>query len=240
MTQPPPFLYPYTIKRSPRARRVHLAVSAEGLVVVVPERFCAFHDVLSLLEAKKDWSAETLVKVRQCAVHRGQSKDVPSAVDLRALGERWSITSVPLARDRLLAESGTITLTSDFNENEALAALRRWLREKAQKHLPLLLADAARRHRFAYLGVTIREQKGRWGSCSSSGSVSLNSRLLFLPPCLVEHVLLHELCHLREMNHSKAFYSLLASLDPDAEENAAELKHAWRFVPSWTNKGQAP
>ncbi|MDR2529875.1 MAG: M48 family metallopeptidase [Synergistaceae bacterium] len=231
MTRNPPFLYPYTVKHSSRARYVHLRVSEEGLIVVVPTCFCVSHDLLPLLEAKKDWIAETLAKVRNAV--SGQGKEVPSVVELRALGERWSVTSAPLTRERLFAENGTIILTSDFNENEALIALRRWLRQKAQTHLPPLLADAAKRRRFAYLGLTIREQKSRWASCSAKGSISLNSRLLFLPPRLVEHVLLHELCHLREMNHSKAFYDILASLDPDAEKNAAELKHAWKLVPCW-------
>jgi predicted metal-dependent hydrolase len=104
---------------------------------------------------------------------------------------------------------------------------------KGRVHLPPLLRSAAERHSFQVANVSVREQKSLWGSCSSKGNISLNSRLLFLPPRLVRHVLLHELCHLREMNHSKHFHSLLENLDPDARLHARELKQAWSMVPGW-------
>jgi predicted metal-dependent hydrolase len=133
----------------------------------------------------------------------------------------------------MVAKDGTVTLTSDFNENEAIVALKRWVHLKGSEHLPRLLDETAKQHRFAYVKVVVKEQKTRWGSCSSKGNVNLNSHLLFLPSFLVRHVLIHELCHLQEMNHSKAFHKLLARLDPNAAGNAAELKQAWRFVPGW-------
>ncbi|MDR1978818.1 MAG: M48 family metallopeptidase [Synergistaceae bacterium] len=233
MMQTSPFLYPYTVKRSPRARHVRLTVSAEGLTVVVPQRFCVSRDLPSILEEKKDWIARALEKVAARARLKRETKGMPETIALRAIGEQWRVAFAPLTRDRLFAKDGTITLTADFNEDEALAALKRWIHLKGREHLPLLLDEVARRHRFAYVNVAIKEQKSRWGSCSSKGNVNLNSRLLFLPPRLVNHILIHELCHLKEMNHSRAFHELLARLDPNAKENAAELKQAWRFVPNW-------
>ncbi|MDR1621739.1 MAG: M48 family metallopeptidase [Synergistaceae bacterium] len=233
MTQASPFLYPYTVKRSSRARYVRFVVSAKGLVVVVPERFCVNRDLPPLLEEKKDWIARALEKIAASARLRRNIPKMPETVELRAIGEQWRVSFAPLNRDRLSAQNGILTLTSDFSAEEALFALKRWIHLKGQEHLPPLLDELARRHRFAYAKVTIKEQKSRWGSCSLKGNINLNSRLLFLPSKLTQHILLHELCHLKEMNHSKAFHNLLLHLDPDAAKNKAELKQAWHFVPGW-------
>ena len=231
--QIPPFSYPYTVKRSLRARHVRLVVSREGLVVVVPEAFCVSRDLSSLLESKKEWITKALSKVTARTRLKEATQGFPCSIDLRALGETWKVVFSSLTRDRLIVQEGALVLASDFNENEALFTLKRWLRSKACDHLPSLLEDLARELRFSFVHVTIKEQKTLWGSCSSKGNLNLNSRLLFLPPHLVRHVLLHELCHLKELNHSRSFHDLLDQLDPNATQNARELKEAWSYVPGW-------
>jgi predicted metal-dependent hydrolase len=225
---------------------VRLVVSAEGLVVVVPERFSVSRDLPPLLESKKEWIKKALEKVTSRVRAEGEKeggkegkkegekvRKIPDAVDLLAVGERWRVERARLRRDRMIAENGTLVLTSDFSEEEAFAALRRWVHSKGLEHLPDMLRAEAGRHGFSYAGVAVKEQKSIWGSCSSRKNINLNCRLLFLPPRLARHILLHELCHLKEMNHSRAFHDLLAGLDPDAAENELELKRAWRFVPLW-------
>ena len=108
-------------------------------------------------------------------------------------------------------------LPRDFCRGEALAALRRWVLLRAREVLPRLLTELAAEHGFEVGRIAVREMKSRWGSCSSRGNISLNARLLFLSSGLVRHVLLHELCHLREMNHSRAFYECLRDVDPEAD-----------------------
>lgn len=72
--------------------------------------------------------------------------------------------------------------------------------------------------------ISLRDQRSRWGSCSSDGNISLSNRLLFLPERLLEYVVLHELCHLREMNHSARFWSLVEKFMLDYQERRRELK----------------
>ena len=66
-----------------------------------------------------------------------------------------------------------------------------------------------------YNSITIRDQKSRWGSCSSRGTLSFNYRLIFAPPKVLDYVVVHELCHLTHMNHSKDFWNMVASVMPD-------------------------
>jgi predicted metal-dependent hydrolase len=83
------------------------------------------------------------------------------------------------------------------------------LRRQAQMYLPEELKRLAQEHRFSYQSLKIRKSKTRWGSCSSKKTINLSFYLMLLPQHLIEYVLLHELCHTVQMNHSPAFWALL-------------------------------
>ena len=86
---------------------------------------------------------------------------------------------------------------------------------------------------FTYHRVTIRAQRSRWGSCSKKGTLNFNYAILFLPPDLCDAVIVHELCHLKEFNHGKAFWSLVAETIPDYLERKKKLAniHPDKMVP---------
>ncbi len=77
---------------------------------------------------------------------------------------------------------------------------------------------------YAVRRVFIKNSRSRWGSCSEHRNLNFNYRLLFLPPHLAEYVVAHELCHLREMNHSPAFWALVAETVPQYKSARAELR----------------
>ena len=90
-----------------------------------------------------------------------------------------------------------------------------WLRKYATVELPERLARLARLHGFDVEAVSIRNQRSRWGSCSPSGRISLNWRLVQFPAAVTDYVLLHELVHLRHMNHSRRFWTEVGRLCPE-------------------------
>lgn len=75
-----------------------------------------------------------------------------------------------------------------------------------------------------YTSITIRDQKSRWGSCSSRGTLSFNYRLVFAPPKVLDYVVVHELCHLTHMNHSKDFWNMVEQIMPEYKEYKAWLR----------------
>lgn len=75
-----------------------------------------------------------------------------------------------------------------------------------------------------YTSITIRDQKTRWGSCSSRGTLSFNYRLIFAPPKVLDYVVVHELCHLTHMDHSKNFWNMVGSIMPEYKEYRQWLK----------------
>ncbi len=84
--------------------------------------------------------------------------------------------------------------------------------------------DLAKRHGYCYNRINIKNQKTRWGSCSRKRNLNFNYKIIFLPERVQDYIIAHELCHLKEMNHSKKFWSLVALIIPDYLEIRKELK----------------
>ena len=104
------------------------------------------------------------------------------------------------------------------------AALERWYRRRARAEIGARLDAATARAGSRYAGLTIRGQRTRWASCSSSGAMSFNWRLLLAPPEILEYVVEHEVCHLELMDHSPRFWALLESRVPDWRRHAGWLR----------------
>ncbi len=98
------------------------------------------------------------------------------------------------------------------------------LRKEAKKILPQRLEELAKKHGFKYEKVAIKNAKTRWGSCSYRNNINLNLHLARLDSDLVDYVILHELCHTIEKNHSARFWALLHKHLPDATERRKRLK----------------
>lgn len=100
-------------------------------------------------------------------------------------------------------------------EQKRMAVLENRYRKDARSRFT---ARVARYHTLTgghYTSITIRDQKSRWGSCSSRGTLSFNYRLIFAPPMILDYVVVHELCHLTHMDHSKNFWNMVETIMPD-------------------------
>ena len=228
----------YTLRTSGRARHVRLTVTPrQGLVVVVPAGLRGF-DPAPVLRDRAEWIADALAHFseRHRALNASPAELLPAEVALPATRECWRVARRPTgsATVRVRESAGELTLTGATGDAEAcLAALRRWLQAAARERLLALLAEQAAAQGLCYTKATVRGQKARWGSCSASGSITLNRCLLFLSPELARSVVLHELAHLAQPNHSQAFWRELDKLDPGARRHRREIARAWDAVPPW-------
>lgn len=116
---------------------------------------------------------------------------------------KYALDFFSIHRHKLITKVKSLPPKPLFPFNEAE------LRQKAIETLPLMLKSLALQHGFHYSSIKITKSKGRWGSCSSKGSINLSLYLMILPEHLIQYVLLHELCHTKEMNHSSKFWSLM-------------------------------
>lgn len=115
------------------------------------------------------------------------------------------------------------------------------LKKQASEVLPLRLEAWAKLIGVHYAKVTVRTQKTRWGSCSAKGAINLNSLLMLAPPEVIDSVLVHELCHLKQMNHSERFYQEIYKVMPDYDRRHQWLKKNGPLImariPAFQNKG---
>jgi predicted metal-dependent hydrolase len=123
-------------------------------------------------------------------------------------------------------ETVDLTLPKDMEEQAALRATRRL----AETGLNLAVSRLAKKTKVTVGAVSVRDQTSRWGSCSSTGTLSLNWRLILLPPLIHDHVILHELAHRLHMNHSDRFWNQLAQWDSEWKKHDRELTKRWSTI----------
>lgn len=159
---------------------------------------------------------------------------LPQRIDLPAIDDSWTVEWRP-------GQSGSLECCRIRNRLtlgqpralDAVGSLQHWLKAEARRHLPDWLALVAQDTGHRYRRASVRLQRSRWGSCSSSGTISLNAKLLMLPPDAVRYVLVHELSHTLHMNHSRAFWDEVARHQPDWRQQVGLIRTLQRSLPAW-------
>lgn len=204
----------YEVRRSARARRVRVTVHSDRRVEVVlpqraPQRLAA-----SAVTELTPWIEQRLRSLDRVADELERpGNTVPFLGKDLALVVQPGRSRVHRRGDALLVPAG-----------DPRAALERWYRAQARRVIAAKLDAATARAGSRYTKLTIRAQRTRWASCSSTGAMSFNWRLLMAPEPVVDYVVEHEVCHLEVLDHSPRFWALLASRDPEYREHSAWLK----------------
>lgn len=237
----------YHYHRSQRAKHVGLRLSRQaGLQVTVP-RGVTLARVDAVVVAKSAWIIKHLTRFAAMPPARpvpSVPAPLPLTIELPALGETWAVA---YAQSELSGVRASILAPGELQLRGAVAdeelcrrVLRLWLGQRAEMTLLPQLQELATITGFRYGRGQIRGQRTRWGSCSGRGTISLNWHLLFLTPEQVRYVLLHELCHTVELNHSPRFWRLLQQHQPDSEALRKSMRRAWQELPAWLHEAQQP
>lgn len=234
----------YQVRVSLRAKHPRLKMSArEGLVVVIPDGFDEAR-IPAVVEAKQDWIRRTERRLREQSKFLVQQPpgSPPERISFPAIGRDWSVVyrETQAASVTATERSGQQLLVyGDLSETAAvIEALRRWLARKTREHIVPWVRALAGDKGLDIASVAVRAQRTRWASCSPKGTISLNVQLLFLHSHLVRYALLHELAHVKEMNHSRRYWTLLEAFEPNYLALDRELRGAWRLVPEWIRPRQ--
>jgi len=218
---------------------VRLTVSRDGAVVVVVPRRFSVRRVPAIVASRSEWIelARARALERRAILAHAHGEGLPGVVSLPATGESFRVVYRQTTATSVTARvsgGALLTLSGAVGDQEACsAALRRWLLRHARERLAPTLKDLSITRDLPHTTVRFRWQRTRWGSCSARGGISLNAKLLFLPPHLVRYVMLHELCHTRVMDHSARFWALLGEHDPSWSRHRRELRESWLHVPQW-------
>lgn len=188
---------------------------------------------------------EELVKIAGLSVLLVRSSRKTLAVQIRADGTVIARAPLRMPKDRILCflsekaswirmQQGRMQEREKMRQQARIhldAAQEKELRERAKSVLAQRTAYFARQVGVTYGRITVRDQKTRWGSCSQTGNLNFNFRLILAPLEVLDYVVVHELCHRRQMNHSAQFWQEVAQVLPDYRKRKAWLtENGWRLM----------
>lgn len=213
----------YTLKRSSRRRSIGLRIDHRGLTVSMPLR-ASERWLHRVLQDKAVWVVEKLDgwQARMPAAPRWEDGEL-----IPFLGETLTLrlhAGLGDASATLSGEELHVNVVAADGVGEVERRVRQWYRKQAAELFAARVAHYAPRLGVAPREIKLSAAKTQWGSCTSRGTVRLNERLIHLPLRLVDYVVVHELAHLREMNHSAAFWAVVHGACPDYAGLRRELK----------------
>ena len=222
-----------TVRISARCRRLTVRVYPGGRVQVTVPRGTRPAAVERFVARHRTWIDARVAEFAARA--RPPSAPLPVEIGLPALGETWRVAYRERARPgwRVVAPESLEIYGATGAIESARQSLRRWLTDAARSALEPWLFELAAERAFPVAAVQLRRQQTRWGSCSRSGTISLNVCLMFQRSAVVRYLMLHELCHTRHMNHSDRFWRLVEAEEPDYRQLDRELTRGWQHVPDW-------
>ncbi len=244
--------WPCAVRFSARVKRAKIRVDGQGHVeVILPQksRYTA-HDAQNFLDSLLPWLQKTLdamvprvhqaQKAAQCLqkITGSLEADVlPTSVYFPLLAEQRDVHLQTkrggYAKLQEQGHDGLILYAHEHEVRSCCKLLQKWLLKKSTHPLQEKTLALAQDLGLEVAKISMGAQKGRWGSCSSAGNIRLNCRLLLLPEYLIDHVILHELCHRVHMNHSPAFKALLEKVSPQSKRKDKDLALAWKNLPFW-------
>jgi predicted metal-dependent hydrolase len=210
----------YEVRHSSEATEPRIDIDIHGVAVIVPEADQSCPEVL--LRENAAW---VLDKQRSYEAHRKRAPD-----RIFEAGERFPVFGmdrelvVESRQDHALTANSIRLRQSSVSQSSLKRVLRNFYREQARAHFTDRLESYAERLDVEYAQLKLRNQRTRWGSCSTGGTISLNWRLVMAPEEIIDYLIVHELAHLTEHHHGAEFWALIEEYVPDYERRAAWLE----------------
>jgi len=213
----------YTLKRSGKRRSIGLRIDDRGLTVSVPLR-ASEKWLSSVLQDKAHWVVEKLDGWQACKPPVPRWQDGEKIDFLGELLELRVVPSLFAAPAQQRGHQLWVFVADDSDSAHIEQAVSHWYRREAELFFAQRVARFAPLLNTAPRTVKLSQAQTQWGSCTAQGAVRLNVQLIKLPPRLIDYVVVHELAHLRELNHSAAFWRVVESVCPNYARLRSELK----------------
>lgn len=211
---------PDLITRSNR-RTLALSILKDGQIVIKAPMKLSNESIQHFVYEKQDWIREKLAIIES---NRMKYDDVISYKKILLFGNEYSIKLCNCKKIETSQSDMTLYVPVSIEQDKVIPKIKTWLKKQAKSILEERLEYICSKIKLAPSGVRISDSKGRWGACNSRGVVSFNFRVIMLEPAVIDYVIVHELCHLVEMNHSKRFWNLVTSFLPTASSAKNKIK----------------
>lgn len=223
------------VQRKPRCRRLSIFLYPQKPIRVLAPKSTSQTVILDFLRSRQEWIEKNLYHFEELRKKIPQKKFVASE-QFPFLGKNLKLRPVITLRGKGFISQTDSELLLHIPRNEwsaevlfseqphALNLLRHFYERESRRYLTERINSWAEFTGLRPQRLSFREQRTRWGSCSSRGTISLNWRMIVFRPELIDYILVHELCHLRHLNHSTKFWSLLESFLPNFEALEKEIR----------------
>ncbi len=209
---------PDKIIRSHR-RSMSLVISDKGELVVRAPMRLSYEKIYDFIKEKEKWIT---TKQKEIENKNLINKDVITYKYILFLGSKYKISFIDGLKKIELTDK-EILVPLSFSDSLILK-LKQWFLKHAKKILSERLEYLAEVMQIDYASITINNCKTRWGTCDSNRNIKLNFRLIMLPHKVLDYVLIHELSHVLQMNHSKEFYKIISTIMPSYKLATKKLK----------------
>ena len=224
----------HKVRYSKRAKNLSLRITTQRELELVIPNGVSDRAANNFLNNNRNWVEKHahLIDTRETV------SIFPDTISFPICNQKWTVEHMPLLIKGCICkevDSRLLICSKEFVVAASVAALQKWLRKKAKSYLPARLAQFSNKLGLKYSKVVVRGQKSIWGSCSADAVISLNDKLLFMQPNVVDYVLIHELCHLVYPNHSRDFWRLVAKFLPEYSVCIKQLRLQEKSLPKWVN-----
>ena len=219
-------MFAYELKRTKR-KTIGIKITTEGAVIVMAPSYVSEREIKKVLKTKENWVEKKKIEIKKAKEQ--MAGDLAFLKErLFYLGQLYQV-DVVLEPEFLKPSVGLYgekiyIMVPSFEEKEMKMMLEQWYRMEAKKIIVDRVALYQEQIGVLVNQIRIKEKKTRWGSASSKGNLNFNWKLVMAPLEVLDYVVIHELCHLKEMNHSSAFWKLVKQYDPDYKEHRNWLK----------------
>jgi predicted metal-dependent hydrolase len=219
-------IFTYTRKSLPRSRSLRLRIISPHELLVTCPRLTPQFLIEHFIKNHQRWILNNAHKVKT-------DSHLSSLKLIYILGKSYQFLIVPSSRNKLTIDTDNFIVTA-FTSNISQSSLKtlfdQAFRSFSKKLIEKEIINLSKQFVFSYKKISIRNQKSRFGSCSSSGALSFNWQIVLFPYEKFRHVICHEIAHLTHHNHSKSFWNLVAQYDPNWKANNRWLRtDAFKF-----------
>ena len=209
----------YQIKRSKRISGLKIEINQQGEIIATAPQLLPEFMIKKMIESKTDWIEKTLKKIRKQQINVNPNEIIIFDKKYQIkINDEADKTDIKVWGDKLLVDN-----LSKKTKKQTTEQIERFLKNTATKYLVQRTKTISQKMGIDYGRVSIRQQKSRWGSCSSQGNLNFNWRLVHYSPEVIDYVIIHELAHRKELNHSKRFWDIVRKYDPEYPIHKSKL-----------------
>ncbi len=203
-------------------KTIALQINENAELIVRAPHYVSLKKINSFIDEKRDWLEKTINKAEQRKKALQSNKEFRDGKTVMFLGKEYQVQLNGKTKN---IEFSEYTIQFPFGKIEyADEYLTKWYKKQAKEIITLRIKDYAKALGLSFSKIGITSAKKRWGSCNSKGNINFSYRLVMTPPVIIDYVIVHELMHLKEMNHSPRFWAKVGQVIPDYKLRRKWLK----------------